>query len=294
MKRLVIILVLFVVVMSLAVPAALAQSPHVRLWAGANSTAPLAFEIHNGRVRLGPGSAGQIVLTCFGDRIYSGASTNGEILYTVRGDRLYPGPGVGEPAVFTLAGNRIFAGAGTNGDILYTIVGDRISQGNWVSGKPVLTANQDLENSGTMFKLLLPLLVRLSASGPVRLYADPQMTHLLYQYADGRLFSNSREHAILFFDGTAVFRGANATGERLFTVDGDHVLLGSDVTGVVAYTIRDNHVFEGTDEGPVIYTIQGARMFGGASAASELVFQADRSLETSDIRFLLPILADLR
>ena len=146
-----------------------------------------------------------------------------------------------------------------------------------------------------MLKLLLPVLIRLSDFSSIRLYADLQMTHLLYEFTDGRVLNGSVGDSVLFFDGTTVFfPGPNATGEGLFTVGGDHIFVGSSTNGPVAYTIRDNHVFKGMGTGPIIYTIQGARMFTGASAAGKLVFQADRNLEANDVRFLLPILADWR
>lgn len=99
---------------------------------------------------------------------------------------------------------------------------------------------------------------------------------------------------MLFFDGTRIFRGAAASGERLFTVDGGRLLVGSDANGVVIYTVKDNRIFEGTAEGPVIYTIRGEYLFTGTNAPGQLVFRANRSLETSMVRFLLPILADGR
>jgi len=294
MKRLIVALVMFGIAAGLAVSTAFAQPPDVRLRAGTNDTAPIAFEINNGRVYLGPQKVGRILLTCSGDRIYQGAGTNGEILYTVRGDRLYAGSRAKDPAIFTLSDNRIFAGSNTNGEILYTIVGNRVSQGAKTSGRVILTGDQNLENSAPAFKLLLPLVVKLSASARIRLYANLQMTDLLYEFEDGRLFSTSLGQAVLFFDGVAIFNNGYATGERLFTVDGDHLLIGSGANGAVAYTIKDNRIFEGTDEGPVLYTIRGDRLLRGASAAGELVFRADRSLETSDVRFLLPVLLNAR
>ncbi|MFQ5593541.1 MAG: hypothetical protein ACE5HA_05280 [Anaerolineae bacterium] len=293
MKKLVITLVVLGILTSLAAPTVLAQSPSVRLWFGANDTGPAVFEVENGRVYLGPRNAGQPILTCSEDRIYRGPNTKGEILYTISGGRLHLGPTTSAPVLFTLWDNRIFAGPNTSGDILYTIAGERVFEGGSTSGQIVLTANQNLENSDTVLKLLLPVLVRLSEFTSIRLYADLQMTQLLYEYTDGRVLNGSVGDAVLFFDGTTVFfPGPNATGEGLFTVGGDHVFVGSSANGPVAYTIRDNHVFEGMDTGPIIYTIQGDRMFTGASPAGRLVFQADRNLEISDVRFLLPILAD--
>ncbi|RME42866.1 MAG: hypothetical protein D6791_16770 [Chloroflexi bacterium] len=292
MKRLIVALVMFGVAAGLAVSTAFAQPPDVRLRAGANDKAPVAFEINGGRVYLGLQNVGPILLTCAGDRIYEGASTNGEVLYTVRGNRLYAGPHLRDSAIFTLSDNRIFAGANTHGRILYTITGNRVSLGGKNSGQVVLTGDQDLENSEPAFKLLLPLLVRLSASARIQLYANLQMTDLLYEFEDGRLFIPSLGQAILFFDGVAIFSGGYPTGEKLFTVDGNHVLVGG-ANGPVAYTIKDNHIFEGTDEGPVLYTISGDRLLRGAGAGGELVLRANRSLETSDVRFLLPVVLNI-
>ncbi len=294
MKRLVMTLVVLGILISLVAPTVLAQSPHVRLWAGADNTGPVAFEVNNGRVYLGSRNAGQTILTWSEDRIYRGANTSGEVLYTIRGNRLHAGPNAKAPVVFTLSNNRIFAGPNTNGKVLYTIAGERVFEGGNTTGQAILTGDQNLENSDTMFKLLLPVLIERSGATSIRLYADLQMTRLLYEFADGRVFNGSPEYAVLFFNGTTVFSGADSTNEGLFTVSGDHVFVGGATNGVVAYTIRGNHVFEGADEGQIIYTIQGERMFTGASTAGALVFQADHSLEVGNIRFLLPILADRR
>ena len=295
MKSLLITLAVIGILISLAAPTALAQSPRVRLWFGPNNAGAAVFEVEDGHVYLGPRNAGQPILTCSEDRIYRGSNTKGEILYTISGGRLHIGPNASAPVLFTLLNNRIVAGPNTSGEILYTIAGERVFEGGSTSGPVVLTANQNLENSDTMLKLLLPVLVRLSESASIRLYADRQMTQLLYEFTDGRVLNGSVGDSVLFFDGTTVFfPGPNATGEGLFTVGGDHVFVGSSANGPVAYTIRDNHVFEGMDTGAIIYTIQGDRMFTGASPAGRLVFQADRNLETSDVRFLLPILADWR
>lgn len=99
--------------------------------------------------------------------------------------------------------------------------------------------------------------------------------------------------AVLYFDGTNIYRGSNSNGEILFNRDGNTLFVGSDQS-TAAYTFEGENIFEGQGtQGAILFNIQDDTLRRGANASGDLVFRANDALQ-GDVVTLLPVLADQR
>lgn len=131
----------------------------------------------------------------------------------------------------------------------------------------------------------------------------------LWDGPSGRLFEgpNTTGQRVVYFNvgtrGGRIHRGANATGEILFTVDFNtgRIWAGPNPTGPLLYTLSlmpssfgpEVRVHEGSEQGPIIYNINGDNMYEGPNATGELVFHASHPIR-GPVQFLLPLIADRR
>jgi hypothetical protein len=148
---------------------------------------------------------------------------------------------------------------------------------------------------------------------PVRISEDPIGKPWLYLYdpPSGRLFQgpNTTGPRVIFFsiDREAgkgrIHRGANATGEILFTVNfgNGHIWAGPNETGPLLYTLTpvpsmsgpEIRVHAGSDNGPILYTIHDDDTYDGPNVTAPLVYHGSRPF-WGPVQFLLPLLADRR
>lgn len=148
---------------------------------------------------------------------------------------------------------------------------------------------------------------------PIRIAEDPIGRPWLYLFnpISGLLFEgpNATGRRIVFFhiDRTSgvgrIHRGANATGEILFTIDfrTGRIWAGPNPTGPLLYTLTPTpsrrgpvvRVHAGSSRDPIVYTINDDDMYFGPNVTGSLVFHGNRPF-WGPVQFLLPLLADGR
>ncbi|MFQ5595356.1 MAG: Calx-beta domain-containing protein [Anaerolineae bacterium] len=146
---------------------------------------------------------------------------------------------------------------------------------------------------------------------PIRISQDPIGRPWLYLFdpSSGRLFQgpNTTGARVLFFSidresgRGRIYRGANATGEILFTVNfrTGRIWAGPNETGPLLYTLDpvpsgntpEVRVHAGRANGPILYTIIDDDMYDGPNVTGALVLHGSRPF-WGPVQFLLPLLAD--
>ena len=146
---------------------------------------------------------------------------------------------------------------------------------------------------------------------PIRISQDPIGKPWLYLFdpSNGRLFQgpNTTGARVLFFfidratGRGRIYRGANATGEILFTVDfrTGRIWAGPNETGPLLYTLDpvpstntpEVRVHAGRANGPILYTIKDDDTYDGPNVTGPMLLHGSRPF-WGPVQFLLPLLAD--
>lgn len=146
---------------------------------------------------------------------------------------------------------------------------------------------------------------------PIRISQDPIGKPWLYLFDpfSGRLFQgpNTTGARVLLFSidretgRGRIYRGANATGEILFTVGfrTGRIWAGPNETGPLLYTLDpvpssntpEVRVHAGRANGPILYTIHDDDVYDGPNVTGPLVLHGSRPF-WGPVQFLLPLLAD--
>lgn len=131
----------------------------------------------------------------------------------------------------------------------------------------------------------------------MRLWADYRQRDLVYEFYDDTVYAGPRAsaQAVLYFDGSHIYRGGNASGEPLFTavevgVDGWRVFAGANTAAPLAYTIEHQRIRRGGPKGPILYYINYDDVLAGANKLGALVFHTSTDLRGSVV---VPLLAPL-
>ncbi|MFQ5341410.1 MAG: hypothetical protein ACE5F6_07665 [Anaerolineae bacterium] len=129
----------------------------IRLHAGPDLGAPVAYTIDNNQVWVGPDTTNPSVFT-IDDMCLLRTITN-EIQYTFSDGRIYRGPYPGAGvAIYTISEHRVYAGSDATEAPLLSFIGNRTHWGADQAGQVVMTANVPIEGDPKL-EVLLPILL---------------------------------------------------------------------------------------------------------------------------------------